>query len=208
MVRRGGAKVKAIPKYRLRKRAESQAQTRQRIIDATVALHQEDGPFRTTIVAVASRAGVTRPTVYSHFPDERSLFRACGAHYRTANPPPDPTRWMAQEDPEERLRLALADMYAYYRQTEAMTLALLRDEPYMPHLGLMEGYHRFTAQIAEVLAAGWKVSPHRQRLVLGAVAHAVEFLTWRDLKSRGFADREIADLLAGLVVATTSAARS
>ena len=205
MVLRRDRKVKPKPKYRLQKRAESQAQTRQRIVEATVALHQEEGPLRTTIVAVASRAGVTRPTVYSHFRDERSLFRACAAHYLAANPPPDPTPWMAQADPETRLRLALADIYAYYRQTEAMTLGLLRDEPLMPHLRLLEGYHRFTDEVAKALALGWKVSPKRQRLVLGAVAHALEFLTWRDFKVRAFADRETADLMAGLVVATANA---
>jgi AcrR family transcriptional regulator len=207
MVRRGDGKVKSIPKYTMRKRAERQARTRQRIVEATVALHEEDGPLRTTIVAVASRAGVTRPTVYSHFPDDLSLFRACATHYRAANPPPDPTPWMAQQDPEARLLLALADIYAYYRQTEAMTLGLLRDEPYMPHLRLLEGYHRFTDEIARALAAGWKLSAKRQRLVLGGVAHAVEFLTWHDFKVRGLADGEIADLMAGMVVATTMAPR-
>lgn len=200
-------KVKAPPTYKLKKRAERQAETRQRIVAAAVALHQEEGPLRTTIVAVAQRAGVTRPTVYSHFRDEQSLFRACSAHYLAANPPPDPKQWMRQEKPDGRLRLALTDMYAYYRRTEEMTLGLLRDEPYMPHLKLLEGYHLFTAEIAKVFAAGWKVGAKRRHLVLGAVAHSLEFLTWRDFKTRGLADREIVDLMVEFVVGSAGTYR-
>ena len=50
-------------KYKKTKRAEQQAQTRDRIVEATVSLHEELGPANTSIKAVAERAGVQRLTV-------------------------------------------------------------------------------------------------------------------------------------------------
>src|ERR671919_2710297 len=80
-------------KYEKKRRAEQEAETRQRIVEAMVALHREVGPARTTISAIAERAGVERLTVYRHFPDERSLFEACTGHWRASHPPPDPGPW-------------------------------------------------------------------------------------------------------------------
>src|SRR5438309_7399128 len=108
-------------KYELKQRAQSQAETRQRIVEATVALHDSLGPSRTTISAIAERAGVQRLTVYRHFPDERTLFQACSSHWTSRNPKPDLATWAALDDPEERLRTALAEIYAFYRATEGMT---------------------------------------------------------------------------------------
>src|SRR6266851_6093020 len=101
-------------KYELKQRAQSQAETRQRIVEATVELHDSLGPARTTISAIAERAGVQRLTVYRHFPDDRSLFRACSGHWAARNPKPDPSSWAAVDDPEARLRLALAEIYAFF----------------------------------------------------------------------------------------------
>ena len=63
-------------KYELKKRAERQDETRQRIVEATVALHEELGPAQTSISKIAERAGVRRSTVYRHFPDEDAPFAA------------------------------------------------------------------------------------------------------------------------------------
>ena len=64
-------------RYTLKRRAAQQAQTRQRIAEAAIDLHSSVGPALTTISMVAERADVQRHTLYAHFPDERSLFRAC-----------------------------------------------------------------------------------------------------------------------------------
>src|SRR5919201_641746 len=93
--------------YRKKRRAELEAQTRRRITESTMELHGTLGPSRTSISAVAERAGVRRSTVYRHFPDEAALFAACTAHWMAANPPPDLAGWAAIEDPDERLRTAL-----------------------------------------------------------------------------------------------------
>ena len=86
-------------KYQLNKRAERQQETRRRIEAAAIALHEEVGGVAATITAIAERAGVSRLTVYRHFPDERSLLTACTGTYLAANPPPDPRDWARIPDP-------------------------------------------------------------------------------------------------------------
>src|ERR1700675_1308947 len=103
--------------YRMQRRAESQQQTRRRITESAVALHGSIGPSRTSISAVAAHAGVRRSTVYRHFPDEAALFDACSAHWAAANPLPELGAWSAISDPDERLRVALGELYAFYRRT-------------------------------------------------------------------------------------------
>ena len=97
-------------KYRLKRRAESQEETRQRIVKATVELHTTLGPARTSMVAIAERAGVERPTLYRHFPTMRDLFTACSGHLWAQSPPPDPEPWLSINDPEERLRQGLMEL--------------------------------------------------------------------------------------------------
>ena len=118
--------------YRMRRRAESQRQTRLRITESAVELHGTVGPSRTSMSAVAERAGVRRSTVYRHFPDEAALFDACSAHWAAANPPPELGAWAAIASPDERLKFALGELYAFYRRTEQMLENLLRDEATMP----------------------------------------------------------------------------
>ena len=89
--------------YRKKRRAELEAETRRRITESAVDLHGTIGPSRTSMSAVAERAGVRRSTLYRHFPDEAALFEACTAHWHAANPPPDLGGWAAIEDPDERL---------------------------------------------------------------------------------------------------------
>src|SRR5947207_5021735 len=113
--------------YQLKRRAERQDETRQRIIEATIELHQTVGPAATTVTDIAQRAGVGRVTVYRHFPDEPTLSRACSTQYFQRNPAPDPERWRSIADPAERLRTALRETYAYHRATERMISHALAD---------------------------------------------------------------------------------
>src|ERR1043165_8651713 len=93
-------------RYELRRRAERQKETRERIVAAAVELHTTLGPSRTTVQAIADKAGVTRPTVYAHFPDTRTLLDACSGHVRETIPPPDPSPWRSIEHPGDRLETA------------------------------------------------------------------------------------------------------
>src|SRR2546430_5175894 len=104
-------------KYALKARAEKQAETRRRIVEATATLHTEVGPAQTTIAEIARRAGVQRLTVYNHFPQEPQLLGACQGHWLSLHPPPDPAAALGLSDPFERVRAVLGDFYAWYHET-------------------------------------------------------------------------------------------
>lgn len=185
--------------YVLRDRAVRQAETRRRITEATVALHQELGPAATQISEVARRAGVQRVTVYNHFPDDRSLFAACSAHWRSLHPTPDPQRWLTISDPGERLRAALGDLYSWYRETAPMTGNVLRDAQTLPALhGVLEGgLLPYLNAIPNIVSAPFRAPGRRRERIIRAARAAIDFQFWRALEPIG--DAEAAELGAGLV---------
>jgi AcrR family transcriptional regulator len=189
--------------YRKKRRAELEEATRQRITESAVALHGTLGPSRTSLSAVAEHAGVRRSTLYRHFPDEAALFVACSAHWRASNPPPDLEHWAAINDPDERLRIALEELYAYYRRTERMMDNLLRDEDTMPTVKRMFGGFRDYINAAhETLMAGRRARGQARRRVLAATGHALAFATWRSLaREQGLDDQQAADLMCRLAAA-------
>ena len=184
-------------KYELKQRAENVIATRKRIVEATVELHNSLGPARTTISAIAERAGVQRLTVYRHFPDERTLFEACSGHWQAQNPAPDPSTWAAIEDPEERLRTALIAIYVFYRATEGMTGNLLRDLPDSPLMQeIAAPYLEYWQTVREALEHGWKARGRKRTLLRAVIGHAVEFETWRSLARReGLDDVDAAETM-------------
>jgi AcrR family transcriptional regulator len=187
--------------YRMTRRAELEEQTRKRITESAVALHEERGPARTPISAVAERAGVRRSTVYRHFPDEEALFAACSSHWRAANPPPDPGAWVAIEDPRERTETALRELYAFYSRTEAMYTSLLRDEPVVPIVQRLLGdFHGYLRAIQDILMAGRGLRGREARRTRAAIGHALAFPTWRSLtREQGLADADAVALMRALV---------
>jgi AcrR family transcriptional regulator len=188
----------------MKRRAELEEATRQRITEAAMELHGTLGPSRTSISAVAERAGVRRSTVYRHFPDEPALFAACSAHWGAANPVPDLGRWAAIEDPDERLRRSLDELYAYYRRTEGMLDNLLRDESTVPTVKrLFGGFHDYLTAARDTLMAGRRARGRARRRTQAAIGHAVAFTTWRSLTSeQELDDRQAADLMCRLVAAS------
>lgn len=190
-------------KYEKRARAEAEAQTRQRITESAVELHGTLGPARTTMSAVADRAGVRRSTLYRHFPDDRALFGACSAHWAGENPPPDIGRWAAIDDPAARLDTALSDLYAYYRRTEEMMDKLLRDASAVEIVHeLMGGYRALLDQAVEILMRGRGLRGNAAKRARAAIGHALAFRTWQDLsRGQGLDDRGAVELMARLVSA-------
>jgi AcrR family transcriptional regulator len=167
--------------YELKQRAERQQETRRRIVEAAIELHTTLGPSRTTVKAIAERAGVTRPTVYAHFPDDRSLLQACSGHVRETVPPPDPTAWRSVSDPGERLEMALRDLYAYYERLEPLLENVQRDAALMPLVAEMNAYRvRYLEEIRDLLLEAWPKGGGAR----AAIGHALEFRTWRSLVRR------------------------
>ena len=167
--------------YTLRRRAEQQAETRRRIVEAAVDLHSSVGPALTTFSMVAERAGVQRHTLYAHFPDERSLFLACSGLTMERDPLPDAEPWRAIADRRERLRIGLLAIYGWYERNAALAACVLR----------VAEYDALTREITEL-----RIGPHMAayREVLGArlsvkqravLRLALSFFTWRTLAREG-----------------------
>lgn len=167
--------------YTLKRRAEQQAQTRLRIVEAAVELHGEHGPALTSLSMVAERAGVQRHTLYAHFPDERSLFMACSGLAMERDPLPDAGGWRGIADRRERLRTGLAALYGWYERNADLAGCVLRDAE----------FHALTREVADlrfgpsmadyVNVLGTRLNA-RQRAMLQL---ALGFFTWRSLVRDG-----------------------
>lgn len=178
-------------RYEQKRRAVLQQETRRRILDAVVELHQTVGPAKTSVSAVAGRAGVERPTVYRHFPNEPAMLAACSAHWVARHPRPDTASWSQIRDPEERLRVALESVYRHYEETEAMTANVLRDAEVIPALAeLLAPAREQMRALSDLLLRGWKARGARRQRLRAALAHAVAFTTWRSLVGDQDLDRE------------------
>jgi AcrR family transcriptional regulator len=179
--------------YQLKQRAERQLETRQRIVEATIELHQTIGPAATTITEISERAGVGRVTVYRHFPEPLSLDRACSGLYFQRNPAPDPDDWRRVGDPVERLRLGLTETYTYHARTEQMisrALADARDHP------VMAPYHDHWSKAVRVLLEPWPARGKRRKQLQAALALAVSFDTWRTLvREQGLSQSQAIELI-------------
>jgi AcrR family transcriptional regulator len=187
--------------YRMKRRAEQEAETRLRITESAVDLHGTLGPARTSVSAVAERAGVRRSTVYRHFPDERALFGACSAHWMAANPPPDFNRWRRAADPDERLEVALGELYSYYRRTGSMLDRLLRDQEAVPVVGeLMGAFWGVLGEATEILMRGRGLRGAKREAARVAIGHALAFTTWQDLTgAQGLDDEGAAELMSRFI---------
>jgi AcrR family transcriptional regulator len=187
--------------YIKKRRAELEARTRLRITESAMELHGTLGPSRTSVSAVAERAGVRRSTVYRHFPDEAALFAACTSHWMTSNPVPDIGRWASIGDPQERLQTALRELYRHYRKTEQMMDLILRDERSMPIVEqMLGGFRGYIAAARDVLMDGRQAQGRRRGLERAALGHALAFATWQSLaREQGLSDSKAAELMCCLV---------
>lgn len=176
--------------YRLSARAESQAETRQRIVDAAIRLHEKLGPAHTPISAIAEQAGVTRLTLYRHFPDEAAILAACTSQWGAQHPFPDPALWDGINDPATRAAAALKAHYDYYADTRKIWFVAYRDvglvKPIQPVLAQVDAQ---LGQLAESLAAGFRVKGGTARDITVTLRHALAYSTWVSLEERGLDTR-------------------
>ena len=188
-------------RYEKKARAAQEEATRQRIIDAAIGLHGTVGPARTTISAIAERAGVRRATVYRHFPDERALFLGCSGAWRDRNPVPDPATWAAIEDPAARLEAALDAIYAWYERVEPMLSALLRDADAVPIVAEIQAAGRvaYLARVEDSLASGWGARGKAATRLRATIGLALDFLAWRTLHERGLSRADAVAVMSSAV---------
>ena len=193
-------------KLRLKARAERMLETRERIARAAYELHASVGPARTTVSAIAERAGVQRLTVYNHFPHDRDILQACTSYHAAHDPPPDPDAWRRIADPRQRLRLALAELSAYFRRNESLFENVRRDLPVIVEQVAGAPPPSLQAQIElptryrDALAPDWPDDAAHAPLRRAALGLAVDFSTWQTLvRGQGLDDAEAIELLIALV---------
>jgi len=191
-------------KYELKARAESQERTRQRIAKAAAELHEKVGPAETTVAEIARRAGVTRPTVYKHFPDDAALYPACSAHHLSRHPLPDFRTALAPADPVERLRSLLRAVYGgWYRDQRRLMRNLQRDRRVDPALDefMRANSDAALGGLADTVTAGFEVEPDQAARVRAMVGVALDFWTWERLAGEGIDDEAAAELMTGATAA-------
>jgi AcrR family transcriptional regulator len=167
--------------YTLKRRAEQQAETRQRIVEAAVELHSTIGPARTTLSMIAEHAGVQRHTLYAHFPEQRDIFLACSAHVYERDPMPDASAWRVITDRRERLRAGLTAVYGWYERNADLMACVMRD---IEHHPLVQEVNKL--RVGPVVAAWHEVLSaklsEKQRVLLPL---ALSYFTWRTLVRQG-----------------------
>jgi AcrR family transcriptional regulator len=186
--------------YRLRARANKQAETHRLLAKAAFELHSSVGPAKTTISAIADKAGVQRLTVYRHFADQEAIFAACTAHSFERDPPPDPLAWVSIADPETRLRTALGAVYGYCRRNHQLLANLYRDAELPPVTAGLARRAALLAKCVEILEVGWNGS---HRMTAAALGHALDFRTWESLtRTQGLSDDEAIEVMIRFVKVT------
>ena len=183
-------------KYTKSKRADQQEETRTRIVNATVALHEQIGPANTSIKAVAEKAGVQRLTVYRHFPDEESLLQACSSAYFKDNPPPDINHWADVTDAAKRSHAAIFAFNEYYRRTAGMWNSIYRDidkvEALKRPMAEFEGYLH---TVSDDLLTTWKLRGTKKKRCLITLRHCLQFTTWKSLMAENLQDKQTTELM-------------
>ena len=185
--------------YRMHRRAEQVGLTRQRITEAAMLLHTTIGPANTSLAGVAAQAGVTRLTVYRHFPDLESLFVACSSHWMGLNPPPDIDTWRAIPNLKERARTALRELYGWYREHGDDLFPIHRDVAAMP-AATQEAIRDRDAAAAAALVGGDAPAGVDARRLRAVAGHLVSFWTWRSLThDEGLEEADAIELAVGFL---------
>jgi AcrR family transcriptional regulator len=184
----------------MRRRGEQVGRTRQRITDAAVRLHTTVGPSETSMSAVADAAGVTRLTLYRHFPSKDELFRACMTHWRALHPPPDVDRWRAIPSFHARLRTALDELYAWYGENAQDLFPIYRDADDTPDSN-QRARKESNARMADAILDALEATPARRRRVRAALGHVIGFWSWHSLVvEQGLTSREAAGMASGFAL--------
>ncbi|HEX6160555.1 MAG TPA: helix-turn-helix domain-containing protein [Thermoanaerobaculia bacterium] len=102
--------------YNLGRRAETAAETRQRLVEATAALHMERGISAVSLRDIAERAAVSVGTAYHHFPTYLDAVRACAAHTAAASPLPPETIFDGIAETDERVQLLIRELCRWYER--------------------------------------------------------------------------------------------
>lgn len=173
-------------KYTMDKRKAAVQETRQRIVEATLALHAEKGIFGTSWQDIAHRADVSVGTVYKHFPSLDELVPACGELMYAITGPPSledaPRIFAGADSTEERLGRLISELFDFYERG-APYIETDFQERQLPAVVEWEAYMR---SIIAGLVREALVSAGPDERTVQAVSALLDFSTFKS-----FLDRDI-----------------
>ena len=188
-------------KYNMSKRAAAVARMRQRIIDATLELHGEQGIAETSWDDIAARAGVGVGSVYRHFPSLDELIPACGEIAMQFVALPDqatvPALFEHATEPAERIERLVREAFAIYERAAPVLRAIRHEAGVHPRVA--QDRDDFDASLNALVdtALGPLDATQQDRAVARAL---VDLNTWEALRDQGLGPAEcvaaISDLLA------------
>jgi AcrR family transcriptional regulator len=173
--------------YSLGCRAEAAQQTRERIVDATVALHSEQGIVATTYTDIARRADVAIGTVYHHFPALDDLVMACGARLMELTQPPTPAVFAGQRSRRARIGTHVQEIFGWYERSPGWRRAICDSSKLE---GLSRGVQRREAVLRELIAAGLGAQPDAAQVTTARAL--LDYEVYRHLADAGLSATEAA----------------
>jgi AcrR family transcriptional regulator len=194
-------------------RAAAHEETRERIVRATMALHDERGVATTSFADVAQRAGVGPATVFRHFPTLSSLVMACGAHVAAEMRPPSPADaprvFQGLTTTRARLERLVSEFDAFYTRGSLRLIAAANDRDRVPELDqfLILVDARIEAFIKEAVA---DEAPSKS--LIGVLMALCSVSVWQSMKRAELAEADrqatLVDILASAIAAVRSRSRS
>ncbi len=147
--------------YRAGRRQAAMEETRRRIVEATVALHAEQGVLATTYAQIAARADVAVTTVYNYFPRQAELLSACTGHVLSLSPPLGPEIFDGLSDVAARVKALVAAVFACHRFQAPWLRLSIHEAALIPALGevLAQGRGRMRQLIALALKPRFGPAP-------------------------------------------------
>lgn len=193
-------------------RAAAHEETRERIVRATMALHDERGVATTSFADVAQRAGVGPATVFRHFPTLGSLVMACGAHVAAEMQPPSPADvprvFQGLTTTRARLERLVNELNAFYTRGSLRLIGAANDRDRVPELDqfLIAVDAGMEAFIREALAD----EPPSQSLI-GVLMALCSVSVWQSMERAALAEADrqavLVDILASAIAAVGSRSR-
>jgi AcrR family transcriptional regulator len=194
--------------YKMRRRAEALEETRERILRATMAVHDEKGVAPATFADIAKRAGLGQATVSRHFPTIGQLIQACGQHVWVEMQPPMPQTAPAVfagiETTRERLIKLIDELDAFYIRGSLRLGLASRDRELVPELhGFLTAVEAgVEALVREALAtAGESEKAVKVALML------MSFGVWTGFNKLGLPPSELKELKLRMLECGLKAAR-
>jgi AcrR family transcriptional regulator len=207
ITRRNFVKEMSPRKYDMTRRASAVAQTRRRIVDATLELHGEQGIAATSWDDIAARAGVGVGTVYRHFRSLDELIPACGEVTSEVLALPDsqavPSLFDGLDAGEERIERLVREAFAIYERG-APQLRAIRNEPDV-HPNVAAVGEEVEASLDALVDAA--LEPFAINRSDRAVVRAmIDLNTWDALRAQELGQAEAVTAIAKMVIARLTAA--